>query len=283
MSWSDFLLILTAAISFSTPLILAAMGELIVERAGIVNIGIEGMMLAGALGAYWVASIYGPVAGLLGAIVFACVLVIPFIIATLFFAADQIVTGTGINLLSLGLTGMIYNRIAANMNSNVAGLDKSWMLILTGLLTVMVIIFVRYTRAGLGLIAIGESRDSARSAGVAVRRYQACAILFGALTAGLAGAYSSIVYTRSFIENMIDGAGFLALAIVIFGRWKPTGVIVAGLFFGLIRAVANHLETKPGFSPMMLRSFSMLPYVISLAALAGLAGKSHAPAELGRN
>jgi ABC-type uncharacterized transport system permease subunit len=185
---NTLLSLIPAVCYFATPLILAALGELIVERAGIVNIGIEVL-------------IWG---------------------------------------------------------------------------------YLRFTRSGLELAAIGESPRAADTAGIAVNRRKWLAILFGAACAGLAGAYLSIMYNRSFTENMTDGVGFLALAMVIFGRWNAGGIIMAGLFFGLVRAMANTLETRVGFSPAVLRAFGMLPYVVSLAALAGVAGKSGAPAALGR-
>jgi len=115
-----------------------------------------------------------------------------------------------------------------------------------------------------------------------VGRRKLYAILFGAACAGLAGAYLSIMYNRTFTQNMTDGIGFLALAMVIFGRWHAGGVIAAGLFFGLVRAAADHLQTQSGYGPATLQMFHMLPYVVSLLALAGVAGRSGAPGALGK-
>jgi ABC-type uncharacterized transport system permease subunit len=279
---NTLLSLIPAVCYFATPLILAALGELIVERAGVVNIGIEGMMLTGALGAWAVDGFYGRTAGIAAAMICSMVLAIPFCIAILVFAADQIVTGTGINLLALGLTGMIYKLLPAELGSRVAGVNVVALMIATPLVGVLIWGYLRFTRSGLELAAIGESPRAADTAGVAVNRRKWLAILFGAACAGLAGAYLSIMYNRSFTENMTDGVGFLALAMVIFGRWNAGGIIMAGLFFGLVRAMANTLETRVGFSPAVLRAFGMLPYVVSLAALAGVAGKSGAPAALGR-
>jgi simple sugar transport system permease protein len=275
-------LLLPAVLYFATPLILAAVGELIVERAGVVNIGIEGMMLAGALGAWAVDAWHGPIAGIFASMLAAIVLALPFAIATLGFAADQIVTGTGINLLALGLTGMIYKLVPEAMTSRIVAVDKRWLIITTPLIAAAAWIFLRFTRYGLELSAIGEAPQAADTAGVAVNRRKFFAILFGAACAGLAGAYLSIMYNRGFTENMTDGIGFLALAMVIFGRWNAGGVVAAGLFFGLVRAIANAVEVRSGFSPAVLRLFAMLPYVVSLAALAGVAGKSGSPAALGK-
>ncbi len=281
MDWLS--LLIPAALYFATPLILAGLGELVVERAGVVNIGIEGIMLTGALGAWAVCGWHGPAAGILAAILAAVLLAIPFAIATLAFAADQIVTGTGINLLALGITGMAYKLVPEEMARRVVGIDARWAIALTPFLALIVWGYFRFTRSGLELAAIGESPQAADTAGIAVNRRKCCAILFGAACAGLGGAYLSIMYNRSFTENMTDGRGFLALAIVIFGRWHAAGVVAAGIFFGLMQALANVIETRSGaaFSPATLRLFGMLPYLASLAALAGVAGKSGAPADLG--
>lgn len=274
--------LLPAVFYFATPLILAALGELVVERAGVVNIGIEGMMLAGALGAWVACAWHGPAVGIIAAILAAMILALPFALATLVFAADQIVTGTGINLLALGLTGMIYKLVPQDWGNRVVGIDVKWLIALTPLTAVLIWIYLRFTRSGLELIAIGEAPQAADTAGIPVQARKFLAIMFGAACAGCAGAYLSIMYNRSFTENMTDGIGFLALAMVIFGRWNPVGIVLAGLFFGLVRAIANQLETRNGFSPAMLRMFGMLPYLVSLAALAGVGGKSGSPAALGK-
>ena len=125
--------------------------------------------------------------------------------------------------------------------------------------------------------AIGQYPPAADTAGVPVARRQFYAILFGAACAGLAGAYLSIMFNRTFTQNMIDGRGFLALAMVIFGRSRAGGIVAAGIFFGLLGALADHLQTYSGFSPVSLELFAMLPYVVSLLALAGVAGQSGAP------
>ena len=274
--------LLAPVLNFATPLVLAATGELIAERAGVVNIGIEGMMLAGALGAYATNAWHGPTAGIIGGMLAAVLLVLPFAIATIGFAADQIVSGTAINLIALGLTGMIAQSLPPSFAGRVVGVDKAWVIAFTPLLAAIVWIYLRYTRPGLELSAIGEAPQAADTAGIPVNCRKYYAILFGAACAGLAGAYLSTMYNRAFTENMTDGVGFLALAMVIFGRWNPGGVVLAGLFFGLVRAIAGHLETSRGLSPVQLQLLKMLPYVVSLAALAGVAGRSGSPAALGK-
>src|SRR4051794_30473645 len=151
-----------AAILFATPLLVAAVGELIVERAGVVNIGIEGMMLSGALAA-WVANGYlGPGWGLVAAVGAAVVLVLVFAVAALVFAADQIVTGTGINLLALGATGLAYKRINGAMaDKTLTAIDPRWMMAVAVVLVVTTWAYLRFTRRGLELRAVGESPEAA--------------------------------------------------------------------------------------------------------------------------
>ncbi|MCW3005267.1 MAG: transporter permease [Conexibacter sp.] len=275
---------LQAAALFVTPVLVAAVGELVVERAGVVNIGIEGMMLAGAL-AGWVANGYGgPVWGLAAAVGAAVVLALVFAAAALVFAADQIVTGTGINLLAFGATGLAYKRVNGAMaDKAITAIDPAWMMGVAVVLVAATWAYLRFTRRGLELTAVGESPEAADSAGVAVNRRRLLALLFGAACAGLAGAYLSTMRVQQFTENMTQGSGFLALAIVIFGRWHPVGVLLAGLFFGVVRAGANWLETRGGVgSGETLQLLKLVPYAVSLLALAGVAGRSGAPAGLGR-
>jgi simple sugar transport system permease protein len=143
--------------------------------------------------------------------------------------------------------------------------------------------FLGCTRWGLELSTLGEAPEAADSAGVEVNRRRLWAILAGAACAGVAGAYLSTVRVQGFVENMTEGEGFLALAIVIFGRWHPGGILLAGLFFGVVRELAHVMETRPGFSGATLQLFKIVPYAVSLLALAGVAGRSGAPASLGRN
>lgn len=279
--------ILHPAILFALPLLLAALGELIVERAGIVNISIEGMMLAGALAA-WIANgvlgpSAGPACGFLAAILAAAILALLFAAAAIGLGADQIVTGTGVNLLAFGLTALAYKRVSPAMaDLKITGVLPLWMSLVVVLLMLAAGLFFARTRAGLELAAIGEAPDAADAAGISVNRRKLAALLFGAACAGLAGAYLSTMRVQGFVENMTEGQGFLALAIVIFGRWNVAGVVAAGLFFGLIRAGANLLETRGALGDAAAQLTKLLPYVVSLLALAGVAGRSGEPASLGR-
>ena len=275
--------LLTAAIFFATPLIMAAVGELVAERAGVVNIGIEGMMLTGALAAWATGAFYGPAWGFVAAVAAAVSLALLFAIAAIRLGADQIVTGTGINLLALGLTGLAYKRLDPLVaQKELTPVPELWMVLAAAVALVAVWAYFRHTRSGLEMAAVGESPQAADATGVNVDAYKLLALLFGAACAGLAGAYLSTMRVRKFTENMTEGQGFLALAIVIFGRWHPAGVLAAGLFFALVRATANQMEVKGLVADQSVQLLKILPYAVSLLALVGVAGRSGAPAALGK-
>lgn len=274
--------ILAAAILFATPLLIAAIGELLVERSGIVNISIEGMMLIGAMAAALVnAGAQSTTAGILAAIAAATLLGLIFAVVTLIFAADQIVTGTGINLLALGTSGAIFERFNKN-GAPIIGIWPYWLAIFALLLSIATWIFLRRLRPGLELSAIGESPQAADAAGVPVSRRRLYAILFGAACAGLAGAYLSTIRVHEFVENMTGGIGFLALAIVIFGRWSAPGIVGAALFFGLVRAAADQLQPQLAIAHSAAKLLNILPYALSIIALATVTARSRAPAALGQ-
>jgi len=273
---------LTAAILFATPLLIAAIGELIVERGGVVNIGIEGMMLMGAMAAAVVnASTGSATAGILAGIGAALMLGLLFALVTLVYAADQIVTGAGINLLALGASGAIYERLN-NPGAPIIGIWPHYMSIFALMLAAAAWMFLWRMRPGLELAAIGESPQAADAAGIPVGRRRLYALLFGASCAGLAGAYLSTMRVQQFVENMTGGQGFLALAIVIFGRWSAPGIVAATLFFGLVSAARDRLQLSPSIDQSVARLISTLPYVLSLAALATVTARAKAPAALGQ-
>jgi len=304
---------LTSAALFTTPLLIAAGGELVVERAGIVNIGVEGMMLTGALAAFvttaHLAPAMGPgtatLIGIVAAIVAAMLLGLLFAGVVIPLGADQIVAGTGINLLALGGTAFGFKALSASLPASIVSSSAAgpWYMAMVSLLIIGgAWFYLRLMRAGLELTAIGEAPYAADAAGISVGRKKLIAILVGAACAGLAGSYLSTLRVLSFQENMTEGQGFLALAIVIFGRWHPLSILAAAIFFGLVRAVAIEAEAEQGllYPPIrwMLSQVSIghraalfdaikaflkaLPYVVTLIALAGVAGRPGAPAALGR-
>lgn len=271
------------ALALAAPLLLAALGELIGERAGVLNIGLEGLMLGGAwAGAaasfYWQS---GPL-GIAAAVAAGMLLSALFAVLVISWRADAIVAGTGINLLALGLTGVAQRRLVAAFPDCQSVTFPVGVFIVSGAgLALVLWIALRRTKAGLQLRAVGEHPQAADTAGVNVRRVRWLATLCNGAFCGAAGAFLSMAHTHSFAENMTGGRGFIALAIVIFGRWNPLGAVGAALVFGAADGAQFSLQalSQGGYAPL----FTMLPYAITLLTLAGFAGKTRAPAALGRS
>jgi ABC-type uncharacterized transport system permease subunit len=291
-----------ATVRTATPLALAALGECISERAGVINIGLEGSIIAGALGATVAAGVIGvgggfaagAVAGMAVAAIFACF--------TVGFKADQIITGTAITMFALGLTGTLYRTLFGTsgvaLNTPTTGavaipglssipligpgiFQQPIVTYVTMLLAPLLAWWLQRTHRGLALRAIGEYPDAAIAAGVAPRRLQALAVLFAGAMAGLAGATLVLAQAGTFVEGMSAGRGFIAIAIVVLGRWKPLGVAAAALLFG----AANSLQTlfqSMGWTGVPYQLFLALPYVLTLLVLAGASGRAAAPAGLGK-
>jgi simple sugar transport system permease protein len=292
--------LLVATLRLAAPLLLAALGELIVERGGVVNIGIEGMMLAGAFIAFGLALATGsPAAGCAAALALGAAIGLVFAAFAVWRRADQIVVGLAVNLLALGATGLAaralwggavpagprWDELAVPGLASLPGVGPVlfrqtpfvWAAI--GVAAAVALGLAR-TRAGLRLRAVGESARAADAEGVDVARVRTAALVLGGALAGLAGASLTVAQTNSFTEGMTAGRGFLALAIVIFGRWRPTGVALGALFFGATTALQFRLQARGFDVPYPV--FLMLPYAIALAVLAFAAGRARAPADLGR-
>lgn len=293
--------ILQSTIAMALPLLLAALGELISEKSGVINIGLEGMILVGAFAAMCVAFFaQSPFLGLVAA--WACGLTLAGLFAYVVIArgGNQVVTGIGINLLALGMTGVAYRAVfgvtgAALMVPGLAVLPIPGLSSLPVLgpsvfsqtalgyaafLLVPTIAFaLRGTLAGLQLRMVGESPAAAVAQGVNPRMTQTLALLACGLLASTAGAYLAIAYARTFVEGISAGRGFIALAIVIFGRWSPWGVLGGALLFGLATALQFHVQALGIDVPYQFAL--MMPYVLTLVLLAGYAGKVVAPARLG--
>ena len=278
---------LLSGVTGATPLLLAALGETVRERAGAINIGVEGEMLAGAFAAFaagrathsaTLACAAAAVAGLLFAEAFA---------AFAFSAgADQIVTGTAVNLLALGLTGFLsrtFYPLAAGSGAPLPACFAGLTLVdaVAFLLVPAVWIFLYRTTWGLRLRATGESIADSRSLGGPVRRIRAGANLLAGALSGIAGAVLVLEISDTFVEGMTAGRGFVAIALVAFGRWNPVGIALAALFFGLLQAAQFQLQAR-GLVTRPPQALLMLPYVFSLLALAGFTGKSRSPADLGK-
>jgi ABC-type uncharacterized transport system permease subunit len=292
---------LAAAVRVATPLLLAAIGETVTERAGVINLGIEGMMLAGALAAALGASAEGPWAGLAAGVGAGAVLAALFAAVVVGARGDQIITGTAITLGAIGLTGMIYRQAYGAVG---AGLDLPTLspMPLPGLRHLPVLGAALFdqpvptylamlslpiawwalfrTRPGLMLRAAGESEPMARAAGVRTGRVRVVATLIGGGFAGLAGATLVLAQVGTFAEKMTAGRGFIAIAIVVLGRWHPAGVGLAALLFGAATALQYLFQTLGWNVPYQL--FLMLPHGLTLLALAGLVGRVRPPAGLAR-
>ena len=280
------------AVTLATPLLLAAIGETIAQKAGVVNVGLEGIMLVGAFAATLGAlnsgaSAGNPYVGLVMGALAGMALAALFALFAVRLAANQVVVGVVVNLLVLGLTGTIYR---AKFGATGAFLRAATLPTLFGslnLLTLLALIaaplswlWLNRTRKGLELRACGEQPIAAESSGVGVSRTRTFAVLFDGAMAGLAGAFLSVGNTGTFTENMTAGRGFIALAIVTAGRWNPYGCLIAALVFGAVEELQAQGQALGLRLPYQL--FLALPYIVTLLALMRGGRATQAPASLGR-
>ncbi|MDQ2667656.1 MAG: ABC transporter permease [Gemmatimonadota bacterium] len=293
---------LSATIRTATPLALAALGEVIVERAGLINLGLEGAILAGAFGSLVGATAGGLAGGYAGAVCGGVITAALFALFVLFLEADQIITGTAITLLSAGTTGTLY-RFWYGTSGAALGTPTSTPIAIPILSRLPVIgsalfaqplmTYVAYalvpllawwlnaTHAGLALRSIGERPSAAVAAGIRVTRARTIAVLFGGALGGLAGGTLVLAQAGTFAEGMSAGRGFIAVSIVVLGRWSPVGVGLASLVFGAASALQFAFQAMGWHAPYQL--FLVVPYVLTLAGLAGLVGRTRAPASLGKS
>ncbi len=290
-----------AMLRYATPLLFAALGGLFSERSGVINIGLEGMMLMGAFWGIWGAEVSGSwVVGLLIGMASGGLLALIHALFSVSLRADQIVSGFSMNFLALGITGFAYVSIYGTQGTpdeiprapdvtvplledipfvgDVIGQMNIliWLGLLTALLT-WVVVF--RTPVGLRLRSVGENPLAAQTAGVSPVRVRYAAVTISGVLAAIGGAYLSIGFIGSFGENMTDGRGFIALAVLICGRWMPGGVLVFALLFGFFSSLAQRLDV---FSESAATLFQALPYVITLIAVAGVVGRSIPPLAIGR-
>jgi len=272
-----------SSIRLTTPLLLAALGGLYSERAGVINIALEGLMLAGAFtaaaityyaGSPWVGLLAGVGAGVAVAAVYAVVCIR--------FKADQVVSGTAINILMVGVPAMMSGAFFLSSGST-PQIPKENLIpntpIFIAFLLVPVTWYVLYrTPFGLRLRAVGENPGAADAAGVSVTRLRYSAVLLSGALAGVAGAYLSIGQSSLFTRNMTSGRGFIALAALIFGKWRPVQTMLACLLFGFTEAVAIQLQGVPiGGEEIPNQFIQIIPYVLTIVVLAGFIGQSRAP------
>jgi general nucleoside transport system permease protein len=270
---------LPLALVASTPLLLAVEGELVVQRSGIINLGIEGMMLVSAMTAVLAAQLTKSVAlGFLGGVGGALLVALLFGVFAIAMRADQIVTGTGINFLALGVTSFVYQELqqGAIFVQSVPQLRRDLVLPLAWIVfPIALAVLLWNTSFGLRLRACGENPAAVTH----VARYRWSALAIEALLAGLGGAYLSLGLSSGFAENMTAGRGFIALSIVIFGRWKLKGALVGTAIFGLAAALQYALQAASHGLPFHL--LLAIPYVVTLLILCGVAGRVRAPESLG--
>ena len=278
----DVLPVVLTIITASTPLLLAATGELVTEKAGVLNLGVEGMMLVGAIAAFATAVSTGSglLAILVGAFSGVAVAAI-FAVLTLTFLANQVATGLALTIFGVGLSALIgssFVRISLEplpqLNVEVLSTIPILGELLFGhdvlvYLSVTMIFLVGYflskTRSGLILRAVGESHDSAHALGYSVLTVRYLAILFGGFMSGLAGSYLSLVYTPLWAENMTAGRGWIALALVVFGTWRPGRIAFGAYLFGAITILQLHIQ---GWGINIASQFmTMLPYLATVIVL----------------
>ena len=261
---------LSLAIVSSTPLLLAVEGELVVQRSGIIHLGIEGMMLAAAFGAA-----YGGIA--IGVLAAAVVGVI-FGVFVITFEADQIVTGTAINLLALGATGFAYRE----MQPRTIGAPRADVLTpVAWIIVPLAIALILWTTTpGLRLRAAGENPEAMRAAKWSPALYRWIALAIESLLVGLAGAHLALILSNGFAENMTAGRGFIALSVVIFGRWSVRGSVAGTALFGIAAALQSAFQAaNRGIAFHLLLA---MPYVVTLLILCGVTGRVRAPEWLGK-
>ncbi len=292
------LTIITAA----TPLLYAALGELITEKSGVLNLGVEGMMLVGAVCGFAAVHYSGSASlGILGGAAAGALLSLMFAALVLGFQASQVATGLALTIFGVGLSAMLgqdlvgvaYDglpKVAIPFLSDLpvvgALLFNHDMLVYGSiLLVVLVWWFLKYSRSGLILRAVGDSHDAAHAMGYSVVRIRLLAILFGGAMSGIAGAYLSLAYSPMWIENMSAGRGWIALALVVFATWRPWRVLLGAYLFGSISILQLHAQALGIGVPSQV--MSMLPYLATIVVLVLISRdqnkiKLNSPASIGK-
>lgn len=292
-------LLLASLMVAATPILLAAIGELVVEKAGVLNLGVEGMMIVGAIAGFATAVETGsPWLGFLAAAAGGALLSFLFALLTQFALANQVASGLALTLFGLGLSALMGQSYVGVKPPAFAQLDIP---VLSEIPVLGPILFIhdpvlylgiaivagvwallKYTRAGLILRAVGENHDAAHALGYKVVRIRVLAILAGGACAGLGGAYISLVRVPQWTEGMTAGAGWIALALVVFASWKPWRVLLGAWLFGGITVLQLNLQAAGVAIPV--EYLAMSPYLVTILVLVILsADKSSAPASLGRN
>lgn len=300
MSALNPVLMLAALIVSATPILLAALGELVVERAGVLNLGVEGMMITGAVVGFAVAvNSTSPVLGFLAAAGAGAALSLAFAVLVLFLRSNQVATGLGLTLAGLGLSALIGKPYEGMKAPVLADWDipvlsdlpllgpvlfqHDPMVYISLGLVAAIWWFLNRSRAGLVLRAVGENHTAAHALGLKVQRVRFAAILFGGACAGLGGAYLSLVRVPQWTEGMTAGAGWIALAIVVFASWRALGVLAGAYLFGGFTVLQLNMQAAGAAIPVEL--LSMSPYLVTIVVLVVISarGRHDAPGSLGRS
>ena len=298
----DLVVLIASLIVASTPILLAALGELVAEKSGVLNLGVEGMMIVGAICGF-VAAVHSgsPVLGFIAGAAGGAAMALLFAVLTQFLLSNQVATGLALTLFGLGLSSLIgqgYNGIKPPPTPElplgplakipVLGpilFDHDWVVYLSILMIAAIWAFLKYSRAGLILRAVGENHDAAHALGYRVRRVRILALMFGGAMAGLGGAYLSLVRVPQWSDGMTAGAGWIALAIVVFASWRPWRVLLGAYIFGGVTVLQLRLQAAGIAIPVQI--LSMAPYLVTILVLVVMSarrgrGTSVAPAALGR-
>lgn len=296
-----FTAFLAAAVRMAVPLIYAALGEVFLEKTGILNIGLEGVMLGGAFGSF-AGALYSKsiVIGFLCGMIGGCIVSLIHGFLCIRLSQDQSVSGIALNIFMLGVTSFGYKLISAGeayqqvetlkriripLLSRIPIIGEAFfhqdlMTYLVFLLVILLAIYYKKTASGLAFAAIGENPQSADAAGISVYRYQWIAIIVNGVLGGIGGAVLVLVQLGKFSENMISGRGYIALAAVILGRYTPLGALGAAFVFGGANALQIRLQALG--IPLPTQALAMLPYLITLITLLLSIGKSNQPEKLGK-
>ena len=298
--WASIILSICAA---STPLLIAAPGELVVERSGVLNLGVEGMMIMGAVAGFATAQVTGnPYIAALAAVAIGAAFSLLFAFLTLTLVANQVATGLALTILGLGLSGMIGEGFVGQPgvrmeNINIPFLSdlplvgkllfgQDLIFYLSIALVVGVSWFLFKTRAGLMLRSVGDSHASAHALGLKVIKIRYLAIVFGGACAGLAGAHLSLVYVPQWVEGMTAGRGWIALALVVFASWRPGRVLIGAYLFGAVTIGQFHAQAVG--VPIPAQFLTSLPYLATIVVLVLIARNRrltmiNTPAALGQS
>ncbi|MDQ0324969.1 simple sugar transport system permease protein [Rhodopseudomonas julia] len=302
MTTAIFISIIMTLVGAATPILLAALGELVVEKSGVLNLGLEGMMLIGAVTAFGVTFTTGSASlGLVAAMAAGAAASMIFAFLTLTLTANQVATGLALTIFGIGLSSLIGQNFVGR---TVSGLEHifpaaladdpigrvlfgySPLVYISLIMTVLVAWFLRRSRAGLILRAIGESDEAAHSIGYSVIRVRYLAVAFGGAMAGLGGAYYSLVMTPMWADRLTAGRGWIALALVVFASWRPLRLLGGAYLFGAVMTLELHAKAA-GINIVPPEFLAMLPYlativVLTLISIAPSGRRNAAPACLGK-